>query len=372
MPDSAATPEPGHSRTPQSCARHRLLGALCAALATRALVRPHEPLHGLSQWGLEADRHRLRHAVGSCSVSESAYLGGRRCGRARGDGQVARDREHPGCDELAAPASGPGRPPEHCEGRGHTKVSAWRERRRLAAAEAGTTTSPADTDSPLTIAKVTGAELLRALRAEADRVSGIADRLRQAVETVTDPTAAEAEVEAIRAAAEQRAAVAEAAAEEMAVQMNAAQVRVGQAEAARAAAEADRDAAIEKARAEASQQVRAAEADRDQALAQAAQADQATRLAQQVAARAQAAEQAARAETGRVRDDAEKMLTGFRADADRDRDELRLDLRARAERAERQADAYRDELTQLRAETSHDTDTTTSRTPRRTRQATQP
>jgi len=354
----------------------------------------HEPLHGLSQWGLEADRHRLRHAVGSCSVSESAYLGGRRCGRARGDGQVARDREHPGCDELAAPASGPGRPPEHCEGRGHTKVSAWRERRRLAAAEAGTTTSPADTDSPLTIAKVTGAELLRALRAEADRVSGIADRLRQAVETVTDPTAAEAEVEAIRAAAEQRAAVAEAAAEEMAVQMNAAQVRVGQAEAARAAAEADRDAAIgqareeaarrmaaaeadrdaaiEKARAEASQQVRAAEADRDQALAQAAQADQATRLAQQVAARAQAAEQAARAETGRVRDDAEKMLTGFRADADRDRDELRLDLRARAERAERQADAYRDELTQLRAETSHDTDTTTSRTPRRTRQATQP
>lgn len=68
MPDSAATPEPGHSRTPQSCARHRLLGALCAALATRALVRPHEPLHGLSQWGLEADRHRLRHAVGSCSV----------------------------------------------------------------------------------------------------------------------------------------------------------------------------------------------------------------------------------------------------------------------------------------------------------------
>ena len=42
------------------------------------------------------------------------------------------------------------------------------------------------------MAKVTGAELLRALRTEADPVSGIADRLRQAVETVTDPTAAEA------------------------------------------------------------------------------------------------------------------------------------------------------------------------------------
>ena len=53
------------------------------------------------------------------------------------------------------------------------------------------------------------------------------------------------------------------------------------------------------------------------------------------------------------------MLAGFRADAARDRDELRIDLRARAEHAEHQADAYRDELTQLRAETSHDTDTTT-------------
>ena len=67
------------------------------------------------------------------------------------------------------------------------------------------------------------------------------------------------------------------------------------------------------------------------------------------------------------------MLAGFRAEAAPDRDELRADLRARAERAERQADSYRDELAQLRTGTSHDTDTTTvSRTPRRTRQATQP
>ncbi len=42
------------------------------------------------------------------------------------------------------------------------------------------------------MAKVTGAELLRLLRAEADRVAGIADRLREAVDTVTDLTAAEA------------------------------------------------------------------------------------------------------------------------------------------------------------------------------------
>jgi colicin import membrane protein len=324
--------------------------------------------------------------------------------------------KHPGCGEPAAAATGPGRPPEYCEGRGHTKVTAWRERRRLTAVQAGITTSPADSDSPVTMAKVTGAELLRALRAEADRVSAIADRLRQAVETLTDPTAAEAEVEAIRAAAEQRAAAAEAraaaaeqraaeadqwradaeaAAEDMAMQMDAAQARADQADAARVAAEADRDtaisqarqdaatriaateagrdAAIEQARAEPGQRVSAAEAGRDQAVTRAAQAEQAVRVAQQDAARALAAEQASRAETSRVRADADKMLTGFRADAARDRDELRADLRARAEHAERQVDVYRDELTQLRAATSYDTDTIpASRLPRRTRQAAQP
>jgi hypothetical protein len=142
--------------------------------------------------------------------------------------------------------------------------------------------------------------------------------------------------------------------------MDSARARADQAEAARAASEADRDAAIEQARAEASQQVRAAGDDRDQALARAVQAEQAARLAQQDAA--QAAEQAARAETDRVRADADEMLTGFRADAARDRDELRADLRARAERAERQADAYGDELVQLRAGTSHDAATTAHQT----------
>jgi colicin import membrane protein len=152
--------------------------------------------------------------------------------------------KHPGCTEPAAPSTGPGRPPEYCEGSGHTRVSAWRERRRLATVPAGTS-SLADTDNPVRMAKVTGAELLRALPAEADRMAGIADRLREAAETVIDPTASEAEVEAVRAAAEQRAAAADAraatagqraaeadqwraaadaAAEEMAAQLAAAQV----------------------------------------------------------------------------------------------------------------------------------------------------
>ncbi len=119
--------------------------------------------------------------------------------------------KYPGCGEPAAPASGTGRPPEYCAGRGHTRVSAWRERRRLAAEQAGTVISPAEDGSPLTTAKMTGAELLRSLRAEADRITALGAGLRDRIDTLTDPTAAEAEVEAVRAAAEQRAAAAEAA-----------------------------------------------------------------------------------------------------------------------------------------------------------------
>jgi hypothetical protein len=64
------------------------------------------------------------------------------------------------------------------------------------------------------------------------------------------------------------------------------------------------------------------------------------------------------------------MLAGFRAEAVRDRDELRADLRARAERAERDADAYRDELAQLRVSISRDSDIASR--PRRTTQAATP
>jgi len=75
---------------------------------------------------------------------------------------------YPGCDQPAAQPGGPGRPPEYCAGRGHTRVSAWKERRRLAAEKNGTTISAADDASPVTMAKVGGAELLRSLRAVAE------------------------------------------------------------------------------------------------------------------------------------------------------------------------------------------------------------
>jgi hypothetical protein len=65
--------------------------------------------------------------------------------------------------------------------------------------------------------------------------------------------------------------------------------------------------------------------------------------------------------------------SGQRADAARNHDELRADLRTRAERAERQAAAYRDELAQLRAQSSHDPGLVGGgKTPRRTARAPQP
>jgi len=54
------------------------------------------------------------------------------------------------------------------------------------------------------------------------------------------------------------------------------------------------------------------------------------------------------------RGDVERMLAQFRAGAANERDELRADLRARAERAEHEADACRAELAQVRAEAAHD------------------
>jgi hypothetical protein len=78
------------------------------------------------------------------------------------------------------------------------------------------------------------------------------------------------------------------------------------------------------------------------------------RQAQQETIRPHAAEAAAHAEVERVRADAERMLAEFRAEATHERDEMRADLRARAERGEREADAYRDELAHLREPTAHD------------------
>ena len=84
-------------------------------------------------------------------------------------GARPRSPARPALRAVRSPGDRAGPPPECCEGRGHTKVTACRERRRLTVAQAGTTARPADTDTPVMMAKVTGAELLCLLRAEADR-----------------------------------------------------------------------------------------------------------------------------------------------------------------------------------------------------------
>ena len=63
----------------------------------------------------------------------------------------------------------------------------------------------------------------------------------------------------------------------------------------------------------------------------------------------------------RARGDAERILAQFRAEAACERDELRADVRARAERAEREADAYRAEPAQVRDGAGHDADAKTAR-----------
>src|SRR5258708_29923535 len=119
--------------------------------------------------------------------------------------------KYPGCEAPPERTGGPGRPAEYCADAGHNKVSAWRERRRLADAERGVTATEAEAEQPVTMARISGAEMLRQMRDLAGRLSGVADRLTGAVATLGDPAAAEAEGESARAAAEQRAATAEAA-----------------------------------------------------------------------------------------------------------------------------------------------------------------
>jgi nucleoid-associated protein YgaU len=93
-----------------------------------------------------------------------------------------------------------------------------------------------DAEQPVTMARATGAELLRQMREMADKMTAIAGRLTTSVATIGDPTAAEAEVEFARAAAEQRTAAADAsraaadeAAEEMSEHLAAEQARAADA-----------------------------------------------------------------------------------------------------------------------------------------------
>ena len=82
--------------------------------------------------------------------------------------------KYPGCEAIPERAAGPGRPPEYCADPGHNKVTAWRERKRLADAERGVTTTDADTEQPVTMARVHGAEMLRQMRTWRAQLTGVA------------------------------------------------------------------------------------------------------------------------------------------------------------------------------------------------------
>src|ERR1035441_2683918 len=194
---------------------------------------------------------------------------------------------YPGCENPPESASGPGRRPQYCPDPAHTPVTAWRERKRQADAEHGTATSEAETSQPVTMARMTGAELLRQMRDLASTLAATAERLTGTVETMADPTAAEAEVEASRAAAEQRGAAADAqraeaerraaiadqmraaaeeAAEDMSQQLAAEQDRARQARDQLEQAVTAYAAEIEQVRREAGERITIAQTERDTAV----------------------------------------------------------------------------------------------------------
>ena len=80
----------------------------------------------------------------------------------------------PGCENAPEPAGAkPGRPPEYCVDPAHNPVAAWRERKRQADAERGVTTSEADVEQPVTMARVTGAEMVRQTRELAGTLAAV-------------------------------------------------------------------------------------------------------------------------------------------------------------------------------------------------------
>src|SRR5258708_35063624 len=82
--------------------------------------------------------------------------------------------KYPGCEASPDRTGGPGRPAEYCADPGHNKVSAWRERRRLADADRGVTTTEAEAEQPVTMARISGAEMLRQMHDLAGTLSGVA------------------------------------------------------------------------------------------------------------------------------------------------------------------------------------------------------
>jgi colicin import membrane protein len=342
------------------------LGAKSRHLVKRRSDRAHEPGRSRS----------ISHFISLLSFLSLHFDVMKRNGKMSSDGAPEEENmeteqvtcKYPGCEQAPARAGGTGRPPEYCENPEHTALKAWRERQRLAAEAGGVTLNDAETEQPVTMARASATEMLREMRALADRMAGLSDRVRQAADTVGDPTAAEAEMEALRTAAQERAAAAEAAraeaerraaaadqmraladaaAQEASEHATAASARVAEAQDQLARAITEHAADLEAVRAEAQDRIAEAQAAKDAALRQAeadvaaarqaaedriAQAErQAAELVSQAEAEAQSRVRAAEAD----RDQAHEQASQYQGAAtDADRRATAAEARAEAARAD--------------------------------------
>ncbi|MBL7511305.1 hypothetical protein I6A94_15655, partial [Frankia sp. CN4] len=135
---------------------------------------------------------------------------------------------YPGCGRPCAPADGPGRPPAYCDDPAHTRLSAYRRRRELAAGDPrgpgaeGARRRAGDgraavAGSPATAGAAQGARPVALARLRADElaahVEGLTADLGRTLEAFTaalgrlgDVSAAEAQVEAAEADSARRVA----------------------------------------------------------------------------------------------------------------------------------------------------------------------
>ena len=279
-----------------------------------------------------------RDGDGQAADDVASGAGGALVGRLALPGPVGGSQDgpvcgYPGCGRPCAPAEGPGRPPAYCDDPAHTRLSAYRRRRELAAA-AGDGGSTAGADRTLAASRPaaavgTGSKgavqarpvALARLRADelAAHVATLAADLGRTLEAFTvtlgrlgDLGAAEAQVEAAEADAARRVAEATARA-----------VRAEAAERAQVAARVDAEAVTAEATV-ALEELEGRLAATDAALLAArAQADEADRRAaaeiaaarEQAAAQVEAARAQARADIVTARAEADERAESARADA---------------------------------------------------------
>ena len=119
----------------------------------------------------------------------------------------------PGCTRPVPRDSSPGRPPQYCDLPEHTRWRAWKERQRLAQEaenaeeavrseqEEGAAAKPAQGTEPVTAARLRADDLLTRFAVQADQLGATLESATRAFATMSDPAAAEAQVEAARLAA---------------------------------------------------------------------------------------------------------------------------------------------------------------------------